>query len=219
MASKDTSEDAAFLLYLVPIIASIAYGIYEWVAVAPKSGAMPLVAYLIVSKSQYLFLGALAAVCLGVIVEVRGASASERGSIVFANSTRMQILAVAVLIVSLAAGDSVAGYSNVALAFTDFLRGSYAMIFAFFLLLVSILLSPSLLFGRAKIEVALVELIGMVFLAFSPLALFVALKLHLPFAAAAFVPIAVFILGLVLILGRGRITGRTKTAQPVRAPA
>jgi hypothetical protein len=218
LATRDSGEDIAFFLYLLPLIASIAYGIAEWVSVNSKSGAMPTVAYLIVSKSPYLFLGSLVAICLGVIFEVRAAPSSERNTLVLANSTRMQILAVIVLIISFAAAISSAGYSNLGIAFTNFLRGTYAVIFAFFMLFVSILLSPSLLFGRAKFQVALTELLGMVFLAFSPLALYAALKANLPFAAAAAVPIVVFILGLVLVLGRTRILNRAKPSTSVRTP-
>jgi hypothetical protein len=214
LTSKDTSEDVAFFLYLVPIVAAIAYGIYEWLQVDPKAGAMPFVAYLIVSKDPYLFLGSLVAICLGVIIEVRSSATTERSALVIANSTRMQILAVAVLVISFAAAISTAGYTDLATAFTNFLKGSYAMIFAFFLLFVSILLSPSILFGRAKANVALPELVGMIFLAFSPLALYAGLKLHLPFVVAAVAPIVVFVLGLLMIFGRDRILGRSKSATP-----
>ncbi len=218
MTSKDTSEDAAFVLYFVPIIAGIAYGIYEWVAINAKSGAMPTVAYLIVSKSPYLFLGALIAICLGVIIEVRGFAQTERGPVVLANSSRMQILAVAVLIVGFAAAISSAGYSNLGLAFTNFLRGTYTIIFAFFLLFISLLLSPRLLIGRAKPSVALTELIGMACLAFSPLGLLLEAKAKISFPAATAVTLGLFIIGLVLILSRSKIFGRPKTTSPVKTP-
>ena len=107
MSSKDRGEDVAFFLYLVPIVASIIYGVYEWYTIAHTS-AMPFLAYTIVAKSEYLFLVSLVAICLAIIIEVRSTSISQREGIVKDNSTRLQILAVAVLIVSFAASLSVA---------------------------------------------------------------------------------------------------------------
>ena len=69
MPSKDFGEDAAFLLYLVPVVASIVYGIAEWVAQGSTS-TMPPAAYLIVSKSSYLFLIALVYICAAIALEL-----------------------------------------------------------------------------------------------------------------------------------------------------
>ena len=65
MSSKDFGEDAAFLLYLVPVVASIIYGIYEWVVTA-KTSTMPSTAYLVVAKSPYLFLISIVAICVAL---------------------------------------------------------------------------------------------------------------------------------------------------------
>ncbi|MGH2639923.1 MAG: hypothetical protein ACRDF4_11700, partial [Rhabdochlamydiaceae bacterium] len=67
MPSKDFGEDVSFFLYLVPIVASIIYGAYEWAAISHAS-TMPELAYLIVAKSQYLFLLSVVAICIGVIL-------------------------------------------------------------------------------------------------------------------------------------------------------
>src|SRR5271169_6468210 len=100
MSSKDFGEDAAFLLYLVPVVVSIIYGVVEWVSTA-KTASMPPTAYLIVTKSPYLFLISVAAICLALILEVRSATQADRIKVVETNTTRMQILAVIVLVVSL----------------------------------------------------------------------------------------------------------------------
>ena len=159
MSSKDQGEDIAFLLYFVPIVVSIIYGAYEWYTVAHTS-AMPFLAYVIVAKNQYLFLVSLVAICLAIIIEVRSANIPQREGIVKDNSTRLQILAVAVLIVSFAASLSVANY-NFANAFSIFIVGRYPLIYAFFLVGISLLLSPKQILGNAKIS-SLPEILGLV---------------------------------------------------------
>ena len=80
MPSKDFGEDSAFLLYLVPVVASIVYGIAEWIA-QESTSTMPPAAYLIVSKSPYLFLIALVSICAAIALELRYSVPAERNKI------------------------------------------------------------------------------------------------------------------------------------------
>src|SRR5579872_1456909 len=108
MPSKDFGEDAAFLLYLLPLVASIVYGIYEW-AVTASTSTMPPAAYLIVSKSPYLFLLSLVSICAAIAIEVRYSTPSERNNVVQDNSRRLQQLAVVALVISFLAAFSTGG--------------------------------------------------------------------------------------------------------------
>jgi hypothetical protein len=205
MSSKDTGEDIAFFLYLIPIIAGIVYGAYEWNSLA-KTATMPLLAYVVVAKSQYLFLLSLIAICLAIIVEVRWANPSEREGIVKSNAGRLQWLAVVVLLLSLAAALNVANY-NFSNAFAVFVQGRYPIVYAFFLVGISVLLSPKQIIGNAKMS-SLPEILGMVLLVASPVIFYGALKLKLPFAASAVGGVIVAILGLVLLIGFTSFLGK-----------
>ena len=187
-------------------MASIIYGAYEWYLFGPHSTSMPLTAYIIVSKDPVLFVLSLVAICIGFVMEVRGSSSGERTMIVSANTSRMQILAVTVLIISFAAAISSGGY-DVGNGTLNFLTGRYALIFAFFLIGFSILLSPSQMIGNVKLSVA-PEFIGLVFVALSPFVYYSALKVHLHYSEAAGSALVVLIIGIVLVLGGLKIFKR-----------
>lgn len=210
MPSRDTGEDVAFFLYLLPIVASIIYGAYEW-AVLPHTSAMPVLAYIIVAKSQYLFLLSLVAVCFAVVFEVRSVPVMEREALVRANSSRLLWLAIVVLIVSLAGAFSAGGYST-GNAISVFVLGRYPLIYAFFLLGISLLLSPKQILGNAKLN-ALPEILGLVLLVVSPLVFYLGLKVKIPFAGSAITGIIVAIIGLFLLLGISTRIG--KKAKPL----
>lgn len=221
MATKESGEDVSFFLYLVPIIASIVYGVYEWYHFAPHSSSMPGPAFIVVSKDPYLFLGSIVAVCVGFIFEVRTTQLSERASVVLANATRMQLLAILVLIISLAAGISAGGY-DVSAGVGNFLTGRYALIFAFFLVGFSILLSPKQLLGNARFNVA-PEFVGLLLMAVSPFVVYGAIKLHAAFSLAATAGIVILIIGVIILVSGSRLFKRKpqkvsgKLAQPQAA--
>ena len=214
MSSKERGEDMAFFLYLVPVVASIVYGVYEWYSIAHAS-TMPFLAYEIVAKSQYLFLLSLVAICLAIILEVRSASAAEREGIVKDNSGRLLLLAIAVLIISFAAALSVGNY-NIGNAFSIFITGRYPFVYAFFLVGISLLLSPKQIIGNAKIS-SLPEIVGLLILTASPVIFYLGFKLKGGFGISAVAGILAAIVGLVLLVGGSSIFGKKK-AKPVEAP-
>jgi hypothetical protein len=214
MPSKDFGEDVAFLLYFVPVVASIVYGIYEW-AVTASTSAMPPSAYLVVSKSPYLFLVSLIAICAAIAVEVKYANAPERNEIVQDNSRRLQILAVIVLIISFAAALSAASY-DLGTAFSYFVNGRYALIYAFFLIAISLLLSPKQVVGNAKLA-SIPEIAGLIFLVLAPVVFYGGIKIHLSFATSAIGALIVGIIGLVLLISGSTIFGK-KTQKAVTTP-
>ncbi len=210
MSSKDFGEDAAFLLYLVPVVLSIIYGAVDWAETA-KSSTMPASSYLDVSKSPYLFLISLVAICLAVILEVRASSLPDRNGIVQANISRMQILAVIVLIISFIASISAGGY-NLAVAFSLFIDGRYAFIYAFFLIGLSLLLSPKQVLGNLK-AASLPDILGMLLVAGAPVLFYLAVKIHLSIAASAIGSLIVGLIGIALLLFGSSLFGK-KSAQP-----
>ena len=212
MSSKEMGEDIAFFLYLVPVVAGIIYGAYEWYTIAHTS-TMPFLAYVIVAKSQYLFLLSLVAICLAIILEVRSANVPEREGIVKDNSGRLQLLAIAVLVISFAAALSVGSY-NLSNAFSVFIVGRYALVYAFFLVGISLLLSPKQILGNAKIS-SLPEILGLIILTASPVVFYLGFKLKASFGVSAVAGILAAIVGLVLLLGGSSILGKKK-AKPVK---
>jgi hypothetical protein len=216
MNSKDLSEDAAFFLYLAPIIAAIVYGAVEWYKVSRTSHEMPLLAYLIVAKDPYLFLFSIAAICAAIVIEVRATNYEDRTRVILANTTRMQILGVVVILISFAAALSNAGYADVGTAFGVFLNGRFALIFGFFLLGTSILLAPSQLIGRAGTNM-FVELIGLLLIGLSPAVLYGATRIHIPLSASAGAATIVFIVGLYVVISGTKLFTRKSTSAPAVA--
>jgi hypothetical protein len=217
LPSKDFGEDAAFLLYLVPVVISIIYGIVQW-AITAKTSSMPGSAYLIVSKSPYLFLISLVAICLAIILEVRSAAVPDRSGIVEANTTRLQTLAVVVLVVSLLAGISAGGY-DLATGFSYFVAGRYALIYAFFLIGISLLLAPKEVLGNFRIA-SVPDILGLLLVVGSPILFYLGLKVHLSFTVSTIGGLIVGIIGFVLLFGGGIFTGKKQTpAAPQKQPA
>ena len=212
MPSKDAGEDIAFFLYLVPIVASIAYGVYEWYSVA-ITASMPPLAYLIVAKSQYLFLISLLAVCFAIIFEIRSTNLQEREAVVRANSIRLQWLAIITIIVSLAAAISAGNY-NISNGLVIFVQGRYPIIYAFFLVGISLLLTPKQIVGNARVS-SLPEILGMLLLVASPVIFYAGVKTSIPFAESAIGGVVVAIIGLVLLLGIASLM--SKKPKPVEA--
>lgn len=210
MPSKDFGEDAAFLLYLVPVVISIIYGAVEWAVVAHTS-TMPTTAYLVVAKSPYLFLVCLFSICLALILEVRSAGATERNGIIEANTYRMQILAVIVLIVSFIASISAGSY-NLANAFSLFVNGRYAEIFAFFLIGLSILISPKEVLGNLKVA-SIPDVLGLLLIVASPILFYLGIKVHIDFAVSAIGGLIVGIVGFVLLFWEVPSTGKKQSQQ------
>ncbi|MHB8566736.1 MAG: hypothetical protein ACYC7D_01640 [Nitrososphaerales archaeon] len=215
MASKETAEDAGFIFYLLPLVASIVYGAYEWY-IMPHSTSMPGLAYLIVSKSPYLFLFSIICVCLGLILELRGTMPMNRSLVLLANVSRMQLLAVAVLALSFAAAISVGGY-NVGNGASVFIAGRYALIFAFGLIMLSVLIAPRQLFGTARMSSA-VEIIGLLLLGAAPVVLYTGVKLHIHFNYAVLAALVTALIGLYLFFNNTKLFTRKQTVQQKPVP-
>jgi hypothetical protein len=221
MPSKDFGEDVSFLLYLVPVVASIAYGIYEW-AVTASTSTMPPAAYLIVSKSPYLFLLSLVSICAAIAVEVRYSNPPDRNKIVQDNTRRLQILAVVALIISYLAAFSAGGY-DLGIGFSFFINGRFALIYALFLIGISLLLSPKQVVGNARLA-SLPEIGGLILLVLTPIVFYGGVKIHLSFAVSFVAGLILGIIGLALLVSGSTFTGKKQpppkavTSPPVASP-
>ena len=213
MVSRDLGEDISFLLYFVPSVISIAYGIYEWYSVGRGSGTMPGTAYLIVSKSPYLYLISMVAVCAALVIDVASTPVNEREPVLGINAARMQILSVIVIIVSLAAAISVGGY-NLSTGFSDFIEGRYALIFSFSLVAISILLVPKQILGSARPS-AYGEVLGLLLIVAAPIVLYLALKASINFDVSAILAIVVGLIGLYVYTNSSKLFRK----KPETAPA
>ena len=115
----------------------------------------------------------------------------------------MQILSVIVLIVALAAAISVGNY-NLGNGISVFIAGRYALIFAFSLVGISILLVPRQILGTARAN-AYAEILGLLLIVAAPVVLYVGLKVHLSFGASAIGGIVVGIIGILLFLNNSKL--------------
>lgn len=190
-------EDVAFFLYLVPIIAGIVYFAYEWYATSQLASNYLGLAYLIVSKSPYLFILSVLAVCIAVIAEVRTSEPANRESVIRANTSRLLLLALVVLIASFIGAYAQSG-NDFGNAVTLFVDGRQVFLFVFLLILISIFLNSKEVYGNAKLG-ELPEALGLVLLVASPALFYVGLKAIHSFAASAILGLVVFALGLVLL--------------------
>lgn len=197
MNSRELGEDISFFLYLVPVVAGIVYFAYEWYVAAQSSSNTIGLAYLIVSKSPYLFLLSVVAVCAAIIMEVRTANAADRETVIQSNSYRLLILAVVVLIASFIGAYSLSG-NDFGIASALFVAGREVFIFAFLLILISIFLNPKEVYGNARLN-SLPEVIGLVLLAASPALFYVSLKASISYAASSILGLVAFVIGLTLV--------------------
>ena len=215
MNSKEVGEDVAFFLYLVPIIAGIVYFAYEWYATAHAYSNYLGLAYLIVTKSPYLFIVSVVAVCVAVIAEVRTTDPANRESVIHANTSRLLTLAIVVLIASFIGAYAQSG-NDFGNAVTLFVDGRQVFLFAFLLILVSIFLNPKEVYGNAKLG-ALPEVLGLVLLVVSPALFYLGVKTIHSFAASAGLGLVVFILGLVLLASSRMSRKKQSTTTPSAA--
>ena len=91
------------------------------------------------------------------------------------NARRLQILAVIVLIISYLAAFSAAG-NDLGNGFSFFVNGRYALIYAFFLIGISLLLSPKQIVGNARLA-SIPEIGGLILLVLAPIVFYSGLKI------------------------------------------
>ena len=128
------------ILYLVPFIASGAYGLYLWVRNG-LTGILPTNVYLGVTRDPYVFVIGSLAVFLGVILDASSSDISRRRMKIKSVSDNLQSLALMCLVLSLIGAFYANGFSDLTDSITDFVVGRYSIVFPTVLVVLSYLLT------------------------------------------------------------------------------
>jgi hypothetical protein len=143
VSTKAHSEDYSTILYLLPFVAAVVYGLALWVQTG-ISLTLPSSVYLTVTRDPYLFMLGSLAVMLGIIVEVNGTEQQARRAKLSSLGNTMQSLAVAALILVLFFAWYANGFTDLSGMASDFIVGRYGLVFPAILLLLSYLISSQI---------------------------------------------------------------------------
>lgn len=195
MESKSNSvEDAAFLLFLVPIIMSGAYAIYATIT----SSAFKVDTYVAVTSNPVIFIAALAAVCGGTLLEVYKSPQEARMKKLDANARRMQKLAILTLILSLIAALVSLGAAPLPIYVGTFLAGRYPILFSVLLVFLSFMtVVPIRLKGLSRS--AGTNALAVILLLLAPVVYFIGSSGTIAFEIRAIVATVLLIVGLATI--------------------
>jgi hypothetical protein len=137
---KARSEDYSTILYLVPFVAAVVYGLALWVQTG-VSLLLPSSVYLTVTRDPYLFMLGSLAVMLGIVVEVNGTDQQARQARLASLRNTMQSMAMAALILVLFFAWYANGFTDLSGMASDFIVGRYGLVFPAILVLLSYLIS------------------------------------------------------------------------------
>jgi hypothetical protein len=140
VTTRGRAEDFSTVLYLVPFVASGAYGLALWVQNG-ISLTLPTSVYLAVTRDPYLFLLGSLSIMLGIILEVNGTDLVARPAKLISLGNTLQSIAVASLILVVLSAWYANGFTDLTGAATDFIVGRYGLVFPAMLLLLSYLVS------------------------------------------------------------------------------
>ena len=131
LMKKDSVEDAAFILYIIPILLNGGYGLWSWVAAGADLAALQQV-YINLTREPVIFLVGLIAVCVAVVLDARYLSPIED---VERRVTRLAVFCfITALIIALLS----TGF-NLSRGLILFLQGRYALIFPALLMVLTFL--------------------------------------------------------------------------------
>lgn len=140
MSTRGRAEDVSSLLYLVPFLASGAYGLVLWVQQG-ISPVLPSSVYLTITRDPTVFMVGSLSVMLGVVVELNGTDpAGRRAKLVSLGST-LQSIAIASLVLVLISALYANGFTDLSSAGTDVMIGRYGLVFPAMLVLMSYLIT------------------------------------------------------------------------------
>lgn len=146
-SSNERVQDVSFLLLFVPFALSIVYALLLWVE-AGLSLTLPQSVFLQVAENPYVFLVGFVAVVLGATLEVTSGVGQDRRKRLIQESNKLQLIAVAALVVGVLAAWYAAGF-DIGGAMTNLLNGRYAIIFPVLVVAVSFLMLPSVTVNRS----------------------------------------------------------------------
>jgi hypothetical protein len=140
MSSRGRYEDYSTLLYLVPFIASGAYGLFLWVQNG-VSIVLPSSVYLTVTRDPILFVIGSLAVMFGLMLEVNSTEPTARPAKLVSLGSTLQSIAVASLILVFICALYANGFTDVTGAASDFIIGKYGLVFPAMMVLLSYLIT------------------------------------------------------------------------------
>ena len=167
MSDDGVSGNLVPILYLVPFLASAAYGLYLW-AGSGLSAFLPTTVYLGVTRDPYVFAVGTLAVLLGVALDVSSAAPQARAAKVKSVSDLLMSIAVASVVLSLLGAFYSNGFAHFSQTATDFIVGRYSIVFPAMLVLLSYLVTIRL---NVK-SLANSRLIGVILMLVSPAAVY-----------------------------------------------
>ena len=189
------SEDFSYFLFFLPIIAS---GILTIIATLEFSTFNTQV-YLAVTRNSYLFIFSIAIVCAATILELKYSS-DDAKSTLNKNSSRMQILAISVLLLSafgslFSIGSDSSSYNFLVL----FVSARFPLMFSALLIILSSFITFQF---RTDVNVqgSFKSIIGLVVLIFSPVYLYVGHTIQLSSSILFVTSFSLVIIGLGLLL-------------------
>jgi hypothetical protein len=197
LSTKESYDDAASLLMLVPFVASGVYAIYLWTRTG-LSALLPATVYLDVTRDPYVFLAGSLAVIGATLIGVAGTVPEGRPKKTAALSVSLQKLAVASLVLAILAAWYSNGFLDLSGTAVDFVYGKYTLVFPGLLVLLSYLMVIPLKFSAMKDNRA----VGVISLLLVPAALYAVGKRipELGIAAA----LLLILLGTYVIINPGK---------------
>jgi len=187
---KDSVEDAAFILYIIPILLNGGYGLWSWVAGGADLAALQQV-YIQLTREPIIFLIGLLAVCVAVILDARYLSPIED---VDRRVTRLAVFCfITALIIALISTEF-----NLSSGLTLFLQGRYALIFPALLMVLSFLFRVRGLSSTSLKSVR--RWLSLLLLLISPLTLYLLWRLGVVWYAVFAVPLLLVIASLALMI-------------------
>lgn len=189
------SDDFSYFLFFLPIIAS---GILTIIATLEFSTFNTQV-YLAVTRNSYLFIFSIAIVCAATILELKYSS-DDAKSTLNKNSSRMQILAISVLLLSafgslFSLGSDSSSYNFLIL----FVSARFPLMFSALLIILSSFITFQF---RTDVNVqgSFKSIIGLVVLLLSPVYLYVGHTIQLSSSILFVTSFSLVIIGLGLLL-------------------
>jgi len=140
MSLRGRYEDVSTLLYMVPFVYGLIYGLALWVQNG-VSLVLPTSVYLTVTRDPIFFVVGSLAVMLGVIIEVNGTEPGARPAKLVSLGGTLQSMAVAALVLALIFALYANGFTDLTGTATDFIIGRYGIVFPVMLVVLSYLLS------------------------------------------------------------------------------
>jgi hypothetical protein len=195
----ELAENISFILYLIPLVASVVYALTAWVTNG-LSSALPITVYLTVTKDPYLFLIGFAAICSAVLVEIIGSPSATRIAKLISNIKQIQILAIVCVLSSLVSVWSATDYSpSIGRLLDVLLEGRYALIFPLMLFILAFLLSPSIRLSSLSAG-RLLRNSSIALLIITPLTFYGLWRLHLPWIAILTPTLVLLLTGFALLV-------------------